>query len=155
MKSKSILIVAIGIAALPAAAIVANQSKNFETIAAETSEQPAAQPATAADEKTAVQNSMKEYVQTLTADDELMPIIYEGKILQLQLAKSEKYPDGFHADVSNQGDLYTSCADFVDPKTGTKYDIDFLVSKADGSYKVVQPFVHSVDGVKNPYDLAH
>lgn len=35
---------------------------------------------------------MKEYVQALTADDELMPIIYEGKILQLQLAKSENIP---------------------------------------------------------------
>lgn len=43
MKSKSILIIALGIAALPAAAIVANQSRNIETIAAETLEQPAAQ----------------------------------------------------------------------------------------------------------------
>ncbi len=102
-----------------------------------------------------MQNSMKEYVQALIADDDLMPVLHEGKILKLKLAKSEKYPDGFHAGVSNQGDLFTSCADLVDPKTGDEYDIDFLVSKVDGDYKVVQPFVHSVNGEKNPYDLAH
>ena len=69
--------------------------------------------------------------------------------------KSEKYPDGFHDGVSNQGDFYTSCADFIDPTAGDKYDIDFLVSKVDGEFTVVQPFVHSVNGVKNPYDLEH
>ena len=84
-----------------------------------------------------------------------MPLIYKGKVLQLKLATSEKYPDGFHADVANQGELYTSCADFVDPKTGDKHDIDFLVSKADGKLQIVQSFVHSLDGVKYPYDLEH
>lgn len=156
MKMQNVLMLAIGIAVLPAAAIVVNQNRAIETVAEETVEQPATPTAAAPeDENTAVQNSMKEYVQALIADDDLMPVLHEGKILKLKLAKSEKYPDGFHAGVSNQGDLFTSCADFVDPKTGDKYDIDFLVSKVDGDYKVVQPFVHSVNGEKNPYDLAH
>ncbi|MGB7415320.1 MAG: hypothetical protein WA902_14030 [Thermosynechococcaceae cyanobacterium] len=84
-----------------------------------------------------------------------MPVLYKGKVLQLKLATSEKYPDGFHTGVQNQGSLYTSCADFVDPKTGNKYDINFLVSKDGDTLTVVQPFVHSVNGEKNPYDLAH
>ncbi|PZD71293.1 hypothetical protein C1752_07293 [Acaryochloris thomasi RCC1774] len=157
MKSKNILMLAIGIAIIPAAAIFANQSGKIDaqSIVVEQSEQPTAQADPIESDKLEVQNVMKQYVQGLTADNDLMPIIYKGKVLQLKLATSEKYPDGFHAGVSNQGNLYTSCADFVDSKTGDKYDIDFLVSKSDGKLQLVQPFVHSVNGVKNPYDLEH
>ncbi len=157
MKSKNILMIAIGLAIIPAAAIFANQSDKLEAqdVAAETVEQSTDQAESAESDKLEVQNVMKQYVQGLTADNGLMPIIYQGKVLQLKLATSEKYPDGFHAGVSNQGNLYTSCADFVDPQTGNKYDIDFLVSKVDGKLQLVQPFVHSVNGEKNPYDLEH
>jgi len=100
-----------------------------------------------------VQNAMVRYVQTQSANDELMPLLYKGKILRLKLAKSEKYPTGFHSGVKNHGNLFASCADFVNPKTGDKFDVDFIVSQVGGKYYVVQPLVHSLNGKKNPYDL--
>lgn len=102
-----------------------------------------------------VQQAMKEYVRLHSSEKELFPVVYKGKVLQLKLATSKKYPDGFHTGVKNTGSYFASCADFVDPKTGKKYDIDFLVNRVGGEFAVVQPIVHSVDGKKNPYDLAH
>ena len=112
-------------------------------------------PAIAGGANSEVQDAMKRYVNSNTSEKGLFPLVYQGKILQLKLATSEKYPDGFHSGVKNEGSLYTSCADFVEPATGKKFDIDFLVNKMEGKYHVVQPIVHSVDGKKNPYDLAH
>jgi hypothetical protein len=101
-----------------------------------------------------VQKAMKSYVNQMTKNKSFMPVIYKGKVLKLSVAKSKKYPDGFHSGVKNKGELYVSCADFVDEK-GNKYDIDFLVNKTDDKYAVVQPIVHSINGEKNPYDLDH
>lgn len=98
---------------------------------------------------------MKDYVNELIADDGFMSIVHEGKILQLELITRDKYPDGFHEEVSNQGNLFASCDDFIDPTTQDKYDIDFLVSKENTEYVVVQPLVHSKNGVKIPYGLEH
>jgi len=105
--------------------------------------------------KSKVQSAMKSFVIGQTSSKGLMPVIYKGKVLQLKVLETKKYPDGFHAGVQQDGNLYTSCADFIDPKTKKVYDIDFLVNKVGDSYKVVQPIVHSVDGKKNPYDLDH
>lgn len=109
----------------------------------------------ASSEKIQVQEAMKKYVKNHTGEKGLLPVTYKGKILQLKLATSKKYPDGFHEGVKNEGKLFTSCADFVEPATGNKYDIDFLVNKVGSQYLVVQPIVHSVNGKKNPYDLSH
>lgn len=100
-----------------------------------------------------VQQSMKEFVKEQTHSDGTMPVLYKGKVLKLEVRTSKKYPDGFHSGVKNHGDIYTSCADFIDPKTKDKFDIDFLVKKTGERYSVVQPFVHSKNGIKNPYDL--
>jgi hypothetical protein len=101
-----------------------------------------------------VQKSMKSYVDSITKTQGYLPVVFKGKVLQLKLAKSKQYRDGFHAGVKNKGNLFVSCADFKDRK-GNKYDIDFLVSKNDNGYNVVQPIVHSINGEKNPYDLSH
>lgn len=101
-----------------------------------------------------VQKAMKSYVKVLTENKSFMPVLYKGKLLKLRVLKSKKYPDGFHSGVKSKGELYVSCADFVDQK-GEKYDIDFLVSKSNAKYTVVQPIVHSINGEKNPYDLNH
>ena len=105
--------------------------------------------------KRAVQNAMRSYVTQQTAETGTLPVVYQGKVLQLELVTSEKYPDGFHAGVTTHGNLYTSCADFRDAQTGKNYDVDFLVNQVDGKFHVVQPIVHKVDGLKNLYDLAH
>ena len=107
------------------------------------------------EENRSAQAAMKSFVAKQTAGNSLMPVVYQGKILQLKLAPSDKYPDGFHAGVKKEAHLFASCADFVDPISGKKYDIDFLVNKTGDQFNVVQPIVHSVDGVKNPYDLSH
>ena len=108
------------------------------------------------DENQLVQQAMKDYVNTLvSANDGVMPMLHEGKVLKLELKTSEKYPDAFHEGVQKVGNLYTSCADFIDPTTQDLYDIDFLVSKSEGGFTVVQPLVHSKNGVKSPYDLEH
>lgn len=101
-----------------------------------------------------VQKTMKNYVNSITAKNNSMPILYKGKLLELKVLKSKKYPDGFHSGVKSKGELYVSCADFIDGK-GNQYDIDFLVSKSDNKLVVVQPIVHSINGEKNPYDLDH
>lgn len=105
-------------------------------------------------DKKTVQGAMKSFVLGITKDGAKMPVVYKGKLINLSVLKSKKYPDGFHSGVKMKKNLYVSCADFVDAK-GTKYDIDFLVSKVDNKYKVVQPIVHSINGVKSPYDLDH
>ena len=104
--------------------------------------------------KTAVQSTMKTYVNSLVKQNGFMPVLFEGKVLKLKLKKTDKYPDGFHAGVKDNASLYTSCADFQDA-SGKKNDIDFLVSKTGSSFSVVQPIVHSINGEKNQYDLAH
>jgi hypothetical protein len=101
-----------------------------------------------------VQGAMKSYVQELTKTEGFMPVVHKGKVIKLTVAKSDKYPDGFHSGVKSKNNLYVSCADFVDEK-GNKYDVDFLVSKQDNKYQVVQPIVHSINGEKSPYDLDH
>ena len=136
----------------PVEVAVEPSASSTETVAAEA---PTPEEVTA-EEKVAVQEAMKKYVDTLIADNNgFMPMLHEGKVLELELAFSEKYPDAFHEGVVKYGSLYTSCADFVDPKTGDKYDIDFLVSMNNDSITVVQPLVHSLNGVKSPYDLEH
>ena len=106
-------------------------------------------------EKSMVQEVMKDYVLTQSKSDGQLDLIYKGKVLGLKVRSSEKYPDGFHSGVKKNGSLYTSCADFVDARSGEKYDIDFLVKKTQNGFKVVQPIVHSINGKKNPYDLNH
>ena len=106
-------------------------------------------------EKAEIQDAMKKYVTDHTAESGTLPVVYQGKVLVLTLHTSEKYPDGFHSSVVNEGELFASCADFIDTRTNTKYDIDFLVNQVDGQYLVVQPIVHSIDGKKTPYDLSH
>ena len=142
---KPIVSFAAGMAMLPLVACSGADKPQVNAVAEQTN----------LNENQQVQVAMKDYVNKLIADDGLMPILHEGKILQLQLSTSEKYPDGFHEGVSNHGDLFASCADFIDPKTQDKYDIDFLVSKANTDYVVVQPLVHSKNGKKTPYDLDH
>lgn len=100
------------------------------------------------------QQAMKSYVTQLTAQDSFLPVVYQGKVLKLKIATSPKYPDGFHNGVQNKGNLYTSCADFVDTK-GNQYDVDFLVNKSEKKFVVIQPIIHSINGKKNPYDLSH
>ncbi|VAX08125.1 hypothetical protein MNBD_GAMMA26-1751 [hydrothermal vent metagenome] len=106
-------------------------------------------------ENQSAQDAMRSFIKIQTAGNGLMPLIHKGKVLQLKLATSDKYPDGFHHGVKKEGHLFTSCADFIDPISGSKFDIDFLVNKSGGSFYVVQPIVHSIDGEKNPYDLSH
>lgn len=101
-----------------------------------------------------VQNTMISYVNEMIDSNGFFPVVHEGKILQLSLKTSDKYPTAFHAGVKASGKLYASCADFSDPQ-GNKYDIDFLVSKNREGYKVIQPIVHSINGKKSKYDLEH
>ena len=171
MQLKNGLMLALALAVIPLAACQKPENQAAEEPAVELasaeptpSTEPAPVAATEAltpeevtpEEKVAVQEAMKKYVDTLIADNNgFMPMLHEGKVLELELAFSEKYPDAFHEGVVKYGGLYTSCADFVDPKTGDKYDIDFLVSMNDDSITVVQPLVHSLNGVKSPYDLEH
>ncbi len=106
-------------------------------------------------EKSQVQKAMKSFVKSQVKADGLMPVIFKGKVLRLKVASSKKYPDGFHSGVKQEGNLYASCADFIDPITKDKYDVDFIVNNIDGEYRVVQPLVHSKNGDKDPYHLKH
>jgi hypothetical protein len=104
--------------------------------------------------KAKVQGAMVSYVNEVIQQNGFFPIAYQGEILKLKLHKTEKYPNAFHAGVQIKGNLYASCADFIDSK-GNKYDVDFIVSKTKNGFRVVQPLVHSINGKKNKYDLDH
>ena len=108
---------------------------------------------TSKEKKAEVQSVMKTFVDENLADNGILSVMHEGKILQLKVRSSDKYPDGFHSGVKQNGNLYTSCAEFTSGKT--MYDIDFLIRKTNNKYIVVQPIVHKVNGIKNPYDLSH
>ncbi len=118
-----------------------------------------AQVADKTSSKIAVQMAMKNYVTNNSSKEGYLPVLFNGKILQLKLKTSKKYPDGFHAGVKTDNNLATSCADFTD-KAGHFYDIDFLAHKVQSEYKIIQPIVHKVCDTKglckkNPYDLNH
>ena len=108
---------------------------------------------TSKEKKAEVHAIMKTFVDQNLADNGILSVMHKGKILQLTVRNSDKYPDGFHSGVKQNGNLYTSCADFTSGKT--MYDIDFLIRKTNNKYIVVQPIVHKVNGIKNPYDLSH
>jgi hypothetical protein len=55
-----------------------------------------------------------------------------------------------HPGVVTIGGYYVSCLDFVDEK-GVPYDVDFMVSKGDHGYRVVQDLIHAVDGQTRAY----
>lgn len=105
------------------------------------------------EEKARVQGAMKVYLAQNIADNGILSVMHNRKILQLTVKKSTKYPDGFHSGVKQDGNLYIGCVDFT--AGGKNYDIDFLVRKVKTNYIVVQPIVHKIDGVKDPYDMSH
>ena len=108
---------------------------------------------TSKEKKAEVQSVMKTFVDENIADNGILSVMHKGKILQLKVRNSDKYPDGFHSGVKQNGNLFTSCADFT--SGGTMYDIDFLIRKTNNKYIVVQPIVHKINGIKDPYDLSH
>jgi len=55
-----------------------------------------------------------------------------------------------HPGVRMIGGFYVSCIDFTDAK-GTLYDIDMMVAKDAGHYKVYQDLIHAVGGERRAY----
>ncbi len=96
--------------------------------------------------RTNIQAAMNEHVGQNTLGEKY--VIYDavdGALKKLTFKK-------LHEGIVKKGDFYVSCADFVDGQ-GRKYDIDFLVVEKDGSFRVLQPLVHSIDGKKRAYHL--
>ena len=69
----------------------------------------------------------------------------KGNLKRLTLKK-------LHDGIVKKGEFYVSCADFLDAK-GNLYDLDFLVAKKDGKYKVLQALIHKADGKKRKYHV--
>ncbi len=96
--------------------------------------------------RTGIQAAMNEHVGQNTVGDKY--VIYDavdGALKKLTFKK-------LHKGIVKKGDFYVSCADFVD-RQDRKYDIDFLVVEKDGSFRVLQSLVHSIDGKKRTYHL--
>lgn len=53
--------------------------------------------------------------------------------------------DHIHQGVVKHNDGFLACVDMIDG--GTLVDLDFVVSKADGEYRVSKIAIHKVDGV--------
>ncbi len=96
--------------------------------------------------RTDIQAAMKVHIGQKTIGEKY--VIYDAVSGDLKRLTFE----GLHKGIMKKSDFYVSCADFVDAD-GKKYDIDFLVAEKDGSYSVLQPVVHSVDGKKRDYHL--
>ncbi len=96
--------------------------------------------------RTDIQAAMNEHVGQNTVGEKY--VIYDAVDGALKKLTFEKVHEG----IVKKGDFYVSCANFVDGQN-RKYDIDFLVVEKDGSFRVLQPLVHSIDGKKRAYRL--
>jgi len=97
--------------------------------------------------RTNIKASMSEFINGQTVKQTLR--IYdpvEDKMYKLKL-------DKLHEGIVKKGDFYVSCADFVDPKNGRKFDLDFLVLPDGDKLVATQAVIHSVDGKKRKYHL--
>lgn len=95
--------------------------------------------------RTDIQEAMKRHIGRNTLGDHY--VIYDaikGELKKLTFKE-------LHKGIVKKGDFYVSCADFVDA-SGTKYDLDFLVSARDDVH-VLQALVNSINGEKHKYHL--
>jgi hypothetical protein len=97
----------------------------------------------------AIQTAMANHIKDVSDKNGngMFPIFDPGQRTVVQL----KF-DRFHGSVEIKGRNYPyfiSCADFTD-KNGTKYDLDFLVSK---NHHVVAVLIHSINNKKTKYDI--
>lgn len=87
-----------------------------------------------------IKNSMKDYVKAQSAKgyfEIFDPVV--GKTRRLQLKR-------IHDRVGKTGDLFYSCADFVDVESGQLLDLDIDVENQNGILKVVDARIHKADG---------
>jgi hypothetical protein len=103
-------------------------------------------PSIKGETRTGVQKAMQEHIVQTTIGDRY--IIYDAVAGDLKELKFEE----LHKGIVKKGEFYVSCADFVDAQ-GKKYDLDFLVAEKEGSLRVFQALVHSIDGKKRAYHL--
>lgn len=97
--------------------------------------------------RTNIQATMSQFINDHTVGQTFR--IYdpvEGKLHKLKL-------DKLHEGIVKKGDFYVSCADFVDPRNGRKFDLDFLVIPDGDKLVATQAVIHSVDGKKRKYHL--
>ncbi len=105
-------------------------------------------PNIARETKDKVQIAMSAHINTLMAKNGGSYPIFDsdsGNVVQLQFLK-------LHTGVvvkGIKGKYFISCADFTDA-SGTKYDLDFLVS---ANYEVVEALVHKKNGIKQHYGV--
>lgn len=67
-------------------------------------------------------------------------MIYDAVAGNLKRLKLKKLHDG----IVKKGALFVSCADFIDEQ-GKVYDLDMLVARTSGGYKVVESVVHNIE----------
>jgi hypothetical protein len=103
-------------------------------------------PSIKGEKRKQIQKAMLEHVQVTTIDGKY--VIFDAVVGDLKKLKFKEV----HKGIVKKGDFYVSCADFVDAR-GTLYDVDFLVSEKDDSYRVLQALVHAVSGIKRKYHL--
>ncbi len=97
--------------------------------------------------RTNIKASMSEFINGQTVNRTFR--IYdpvEDKMYKLKL-------DKLHEGIVKKGNFYVSCADFVDPRNGRKFDLDFLVIPDGDKLVATQAVIHSVDGKKRKYHL--
>ena len=110
-------------------------------------------PALAADDpsikgktRTDVQAAMNTHVTDNTISEEY--VIYDAADSKVKGLTFKE----LHSGIVKKGDFYVSCADFTDA-SGNMYDVDFLVGKTDGGFRVYQAIVHKLNGEKRPYEV--
>lgn len=94
----------------------------------------------------AIQSAMKSHI-----DENLI----EGKYVVYDAIKGELKRLKFkrvHEGIVKKADFFVSCADFVDDR-GNEYDLDLLVVEKDGTFRVLETLVHSINGNKRKYHL--
>jgi hypothetical protein len=91
-------------------------------------------------------SAMNEHIKQNTVDNRY--VIYDAVAGELKRLKFDK----LHKGIVKKGDLYVSCADFIDTE-GNKYDIDFLVGNTGKGQTTLESVVHSINGKKRAYHV--
>ncbi len=103
-------------------------------------------PSIPSEHKTLVQQAMATHIKAHGVADRY--VIYdavEGDLLRLQFGE-------LHPGVVRKGEFYVSCADFTNAR-GALVDVDFLVARGEGGFRVIESVVHKIDGAKRPYHI--
>ena len=93
-----------------------------------------------------IQKAVKQHIakNTFKGRYEIRDVV-RGEKIRLELK-------GLHDEIERKGQYYVSCANFVDVE-GREYDVDLLVVRKGGKFRVTLALIHRIDGQERKYTV--